>query len=209
MLLYKSVLKYGEAEKTIEKSRFIAHVRPVDSYDGARSFVSEIKEKYRDATHNVPAIICGDKQEMCWASDDGEPQGTSGGPMLKVATDAGLTYLALVVTRYFGGIKLGTGGLVRAYTDLAKAGIEAAGICEVRDSVKIFYRVDYRFSDKIKNAVKTLPYTMGDAVYTDKIEIPLACETENEAAMRRFMEDMTSGTAEISAEEKSLIRIPI
>ena len=124
MFLYNSVCEYGEAEYVIQKSRFIAHAVPVESYEEAKEFVADIKEQYRDATHNVPAIITGPKQEMQWASDDGEPSGTSGLPVLKMIAGEGLTNLAVVITRYFGGIKLGTGGLAgKEITDEEDGGV--------------------------------------------------------------------------------------
>ena len=129
MKLYNTVEKEGTAEQTIERSRFIAYVKPVSSKEEADDFVAEIRRKHRDATHNVPAMVIGDKMQIQWASDDGEPQGTSGAPMVKMLTAAGITDAVIVVTRYFGGIKLGTGGLARAYTSTAKLGLEAAGIC--------------------------------------------------------------------------------
>ena len=128
MELYKTVRGESEVTQIIEKSKFIAHVRHVETREEADEFVSEIRSRYKDATHNVPAMVIGDKFQIQWASDDGEPQGTSGAPMVQMLVKEGITNIAIVVTRYFGGIKLGTGGLVRAYTGSAKAGIEAAGI---------------------------------------------------------------------------------
>ena len=114
MILYKTVGKAAQAEQIIEKSRFITHVRPVTSREEADSFFAEIKKEYKDATHNVPAMVIGDKFQIQWASDDGEPQGTSGAPIVQMLVNEEITNVALVVTRYFGGVKLGTGGLVRA-----------------------------------------------------------------------------------------------
>ena len=131
MELYRTVKQEASAEQIIERSRFIAHIRPVGSREEADAFVEEIRGQYRDATHNVPAMVLGDKQQVQWGSDDGEPQGTSGAPMVQLIVGEGLTDLVIVVTRYFGGIKLGTGGLVRAYTSSARLAIEAAGICAV------------------------------------------------------------------------------
>ena len=130
MELYKTVRAEAEASQTIERSKFTAHVKPVESREEAEEFIAQIKAQYRDATHNVPAMVLGDQAQIQWASDDGEPQGTSGAPMVQLMTGEGLTNMVIVVTRYFGGIKLGTGGLVRAYSSSARLGIEAAGICD-------------------------------------------------------------------------------
>ena len=132
MKLYSTVTGYGEAEQYIEKSRFIAYVKPAETKEEADAFIAEIKKKHKDATHNVPAMVLGDKFQIQWASDDGEPQGTSGAPMVQMMVNEGITNVVVVVTRYFGGIKLGTGGLVRAYTNSAKLGLEAAGLCDVK-----------------------------------------------------------------------------
>ena len=142
MKLYSTVLGMGQAEQVIEKSRFITYVKPVDTKEEADAFVGEIRKKHKDATHNVPAMVLGDHFQVQWASDDGEPQGTSGAPMVQMLVQEGITNVVVVVTRYFGGIKLGTGGLVRAYTSSAKQGLAAAGICDVQEMQVTEYRVD-------------------------------------------------------------------
>ena len=134
MKLYNTVRNEAEASQIIEKSKFTAHVRPVETREEAESFIAEIKNSYKDATHNVPAMVIGDKFQIQWASDDGEPQGTSGAPIVQMLVKEEITNVVIVVTRYFGGIKLGTGGLVRAYTSSAKLGLEAAGICSVQEA---------------------------------------------------------------------------
>ena len=111
MKLYSTVIEEGSAEQIIEKSKFIAYVKPVYDKQEADDYIAQIRKKHKDATHNVPAMVIGDKMQIQWASDDGEPQGTSGAPIIKMLTGAGITNVAVVVTRYFGGIKLGTGGL--------------------------------------------------------------------------------------------------
>ena len=109
MKLYSTVTGPGEAEQIIEKSRFITHVMPVSSKEEADEFIASVKKEYKDATHNVPAMVIGDKMQIQWGSDDGEPQGTSGAPVVQMLVKEGITNVAVVVTRYFGGIKLGTG----------------------------------------------------------------------------------------------------
>ena len=209
MYLYKSVYEYGEAEYVIEKSRFIAHVQPVESYEQAQEFVNKIKQEYKSATHNVPAIICGPKQEMQWASDDGEPSGTSGLPMLKMIADMELTNLAVVVTRYFGGIKLGTGGLARAYTAAAKLGLEAAGLCEVGECSLLQYEFDYSYLAKLQNLSKDGLFEIANADYAEKITAVLECRLEDADQVKHMMKDLTSGQAELKNEQKSLKRLRI
>ena len=151
MELYKTVKKEAEAEQIIEKSRFTAHVKPVETKEEADEFIASVKSRYKDATHNVPAMVLGDKFQIQWASDDGEPQGTSGAPIVQMLVKEGITNVAVVVTRYFGGIKLGTGGLVRAYTSSAKLGIDAAQVCAVCEICLLKIKIDYTFLAKLQN----------------------------------------------------------
>ena len=143
MKLYYTVYQEANSEYIIQKSRFIAHISPVDSYEEAKAFISSIKDEYKDATHNVPVLVVGEKQETQWSNEDGEPQGTAGAPILRMIVERGLTNLAIVVTRYFGGIKLGTGGLVRAYTASASLVIDKALLCEVREAIVLTYEISY------------------------------------------------------------------
>ncbi|MBR3259935.1 MAG: YigZ family protein, partial [Firmicutes bacterium] len=149
MRLFGTVLGPGEAEQTIERSRFICYVSPAESREEAEEFFAAIRKKHKDATHNVPAMVLGDKMQIQWASDDGEPQGTSGAPMAQMLVSMGLTNVAVIVTRYFGGIKLGTGGLVRAYTSSLKLGLEAAGIGGVYEMSVLKYEMDYAAYSKL------------------------------------------------------------
>lgn len=197
MLLYRSVFGPGEAEEIINRSRFIAHVSPVSNDVEAREFISVVKEKYRDATHNVPAFVVGKKQELQWASDDGEPQGTSGPPILKLITDSDLTDMVVVVTRYFGGVKLGTGGLVRAYSSVAEKAIKNAGVCNVNSVVKLKCRIDYSFLEKIKSMEKDGSFSTGSIEYTDKVTIELIGDAEKAGDLRKMLADVTSGRGEI------------
>ena len=207
MFLYNSVCEYGEAEYVIQKSRFIAHAVPVESYEEAKEFVADIKEQYRDATHNVPAIITGPKQEMQWASDDGEPGGTSGLPVLKMIAGEGLTNLAVVITRYFGGIKLGTGGLARAYTASARLGLDAAGRCEVYESSILKYEFDYTYLSKLQNMSAEGRFEIAEPVYTDVVRADLRCLSEYADELAGIMTNLTSGQARLIAQEEGILRI--
>lgn len=205
-VLYRSVYEYGEAEYTIEKSRFIAHVSPAETPEEARLFISGMKEKYKDATHNVPAFICGAGSEHQWASDDGEPQGTSGMPVLKLISAEGLTNVAVVITRYFGGIKLGTGGLARAYTHAAKLGIESAGVCDVKESSLLRYSFDYTYLSKISNYMAERGWDLSEIEYTDTVSALLSCPKEDAERLRSAISDMTSGRAALLSENVKLGR---
>lgn len=212
MELYKTVRKQAEAVQVIDKSRFIAHVCPVESREEADAFLAEIREKYKDATHNVPAMVIGDKSQIQWASDDGEPQGTSGAPMVQMMVKEGLTNLIVVVTRYFGGIKLGTGGLVRAYTSSAKLGLEAAGVCSVREMAELTVKIDYPYLAKIQNmASEQLDleeadregeenlsnFRIANIRYTDKIEMKIQTFPGSLTNVELLFQNITSGKAEV------------
>lgn len=212
MELYKTVRKQAEAVQVIDKSRFIAHVCPVESREEADAFLAEIREKYKEATHNVPAMVIGDKSQIQWASDDGEPQGTSGAPMVQMMVKEGLTNLIVVVTRYFGGIKLGTGGLVRAYTSSAKLGLEAAGVCSVREMAELTVKIDYPYLAKIQNmASEQLDleeadregeenlsnFRIANIQYTDKIEMKIQTFPGSLTNVELLFQNITSGKAEV------------
>ena len=206
MQLYRSVYEYAEAEYIVERSRFIAQVSPAGSPEEARLFIAGVKEKYRDATHNVPAFVCGAGSEHQWASDDGEPQGTSGMPVLRLLTAEGLTNTAIVITRYFGGIKLGTGGLARAYTHAASLAIKNAGICEVRESSILRYSFDYTYLSRISSMADTYGFEAGNIEYTDSVRADIRCPEENTESVKSAISDLTSGRARLIGEERAPVR---
>lgn len=206
MIQYKTILKEASAEQIIDKSRFITYVRPVETKEDADAFIAEIKAKHRDATHNVPAMVIGDKFQIQWASDDGEPQGTSGAPMVQMLVKEGLTNLVIVVTRYFGGIKLGTGGLVRAYTSSAKLGIDAAGICEVKDMCKVMVKIDYTYLSRLQNFAQNGMFTIEDIIYEDAVKAVLLIEPEEREKLEGILANLTSGSFEIIEEKTELVK---
>ncbi len=216
MELYKTVRKEAEAEQVVERSRFITHVKPVSSREEADQFVASIRSRYKDATHNVPAMVIGDKSQIQWASDDGEPQGTSGAPIVQMLVSEGITDVAVVVTRYFGGIKLGTGGSVRAYTGSAKLGIEAAGICRVCEIWIMKVRMDYTFLAKVQNMAKkrlpdsgdeTAEFTIGEISYADKVTMDIMTTPEQKENVADLISNITSGTAHVLEEKKILEKV--
>ena len=140
---YRTVEQLGQDEVVIEKSTFIGYARPVENEEAALAFIQEIKKKHRDATHNVPAYVLGEHNEVQRCNDDGEPSGTAGVPVLEVLKKENVRNVAIVVTRYFGGIKLGTGGLVRAYTKGAKVALESAKIITRVLYQTVIISVDY------------------------------------------------------------------
>ncbi len=225
MILYRSILDQGSQEQIIEKSRFIAYAKPVSTQEEANQFIKEIKTKHKDATHNVPAMVIGDKFQIQWASDDGEPQGTSGAPMVQMMVKEGFTNVAVVVTRYFGGIKLGPGGLVRAYTSSAKLGLIAAGVCNVAEVYKLKARLDYTYLSKIQSLETSLfhqdagleavdnqgpapDFVIENIDYQDVITINFAVEPENQQAFKEFLVGLTGGKVEFLSEALEVAKVP-
>lgn len=194
---YRVLLEGGEGEYEEKKSRFIATVRPCATEEDAVAFIEEMKKKYWDARHNCSAYVLGERGGLTRCSDDGEPSGTAGRPMLEVLLGSGIQNVAVVVTRYFGGVLLGTGGLVRAYTQAVQEGLAACTVGRMRYGAELRIRTDY-------NGVGKILYQLGNAglepissEYTDKVTLSVIVPAENEEALRKSMADATGGRAEI------------
>ncbi len=197
-VLYTTIEKEAHVEQVIEKSRFIAHIFRVGSREEADAKLAELRAQYRDATHNVPAMVIGDKMQLQWASDDGEPAGTSGAPMLQMLVKEGITNVLVVVTRYFGGIKLGTGGLVRAYTGSARLALEAAGRHDVRSVRILSLNIPYSMLDRLLSMQGKLPFTVSDVAYTDVVTAGITYDPADESAVFGALSDLSGGKADFS-----------
>nr|WP_308550907.1 YigZ family protein [uncultured Peptostreptococcus sp.] len=200
METYRTIHDYGSDEVTIEKSLFIGYAKPVETEEEARSFIDEIRAKHKDATHNVWAYVIGQNMNIQRYSDDREPQGTAGIPTLEVIKKEGLCNVVVVATRYFGGIKLGAGGLVRAYTKTAKIGLEAGQIVEKMPFVEVSVGLDYTLLGKAQNELANRDYHVKDIEYTDSVNIIINCDKERVEDLKALFTELTSGQAEI--EEK-------
>lgn len=190
---YLTVARETSAEQTIEKSRFIAYVKHVESRDDAEAFIDEIRTAHRDARHNVPAFVVGRNSDVQWASDDGEPSGTSGAPVLKCLTGNGLTDVVIVITRYFGGIKLGTGGLMRAYTGVAREALEKAGLCEMVDQQIMTFRIAYPQYDRVTKMAADVGFEIMETYYDDKVTLSISTEESNAPNVLKRLSDLTAG----------------
>ncbi|MDU4934938.1 MAG: YigZ family protein [Peptostreptococcaceae bacterium] len=197
MSSYKTLHDFGSDEIIIEKSTFIGYAKPIKTEEEAVEFVNEIKKKHKDATHNVWAYTVGPTMNIQRYSDDGEPQGTAGIPTLEVIKKEDLRDVVVVVTRYFGGIKLGAGGLVRAYTKGAKVGLEAAKIIEKVMYKEVKIKIDYNQLGKVQNEIMNLGYFIKDTIYEDNVEIIVYSKLEDVETLTSRMIDITSATAGI------------
>ena len=194
--MYKTVHEFGQDEVIIEKATFIGYAKPVKTEEEAVEFINEIKKKHKDARHNVWAYTIGQNMNIQRYSDDGEPQGTAGIPTLEVIKKEDLRDVAVVVTRYFGGIKLGAGGLVRAYTKGAKIGLEAAKIIEKVMFQEVRVRIDYNQLGRVQNEIMNMNYIIKDTIYADNVEIVVYSRLEDVEKLVSRMTDITSATAE-------------
>ena len=170
---YKTVYCGGEAEIIEKKSRFIATVRPVKTEEEAIAFIESMKKKYWNATHNCSAYVIGEHFQVQRCSDDGEPSGTAGKPMLDVLLGEEIHDVVVVVTRYFGGTLLGTGGLVRAYSGSTKAGLSASKVITKLHGRKLTVQTDYTGLGKIQYILGQRGLTILNSVYTDKVELEI------------------------------------
>jgi len=191
------VYKGGQGEITEKKSRFIATVRPVESEDEAVSFINEMKKKYWDARHNCSAFVIGKRQELTRCSDDGEPAGTAGRPMLDVLLKENIHNAAVVVTRYFGGVLLGTGGLVRAYQQATKAGLSASEIIEKKDGAVLFIRTDYTGIGRLQYLFAQEKITVMDTAYEADVLVKAVIPENDKKSIEKTIIEQTNGTAKL------------
>lgn len=191
------VYKGGQGEITEKKSRFIATVRPVESEEEAVSFINETKKKYWDARHNCSAFVIGKRQELTRCSDDGEPAGTAGRPMLDVLLKENIHNAAVVVTRYFGGVLLGTGGLVRAYQQAAKAGLSASEIIEKKDGAVLFIRTDYTGIGRLQYLFAQEKITVMDTAYEADVLVKAVIPENDKKRIEKTIIEQTNGTAKL------------
>lgn len=188
---YKIVYKGGEGEIVEKKSRFIAYVRPVDTEEEANDFIESIKKKNWDARHNCSAVVIGENNEFSRCSDDGEPASTAGKPMLEVLINEGIHNAAVVVTRYFGGVLLGTGGLVRAYQGAVKEGLAASVIVEKQKGAKYKITTDYNGIGKLQYIIASLNIFTINTEYTENVDIEVMVNSSME---KEFVDKVIEGT---------------
>lgn len=192
MTEYKTVEKECSAEFTEKKSRFIGYVKPVASKEEAQDFVSAVKSKNWDATHNVSAFVLRENNiQRC--SDDGEPSGTAGVPVLDVILKSGVTDVCVVVTRYFGGVLLGAGGLVRAYSHASKIALEAGGIITMTPCSVLTAEVDYPFYERIRLLLEEAGANIEDSAFEEKVKIRFTLKADCEKMLSDRLTEASNG----------------
>lgn len=195
------------AEQEIKKSVFIAHVKHVETEESAREFLQEIKKKYFDATHNCSAWILGENGDKQKSNDDGEPGGTAGNPILDAIKKNELTNIIVIVTRYFGGIKLGAGGLIRAYSHTAALGIAASKIVQMTAFKKISVTIEYPLLAQVENFMRNKKIRVENSEYAVDVTINILLEP---VEVENFLADLTELTAaNFLSEDLGEILIPV
>lgn len=201
-----TIKKEHTIENIISKSRFIAHIKPVESEDAAKAFIEAVKSEHREATHNCSAYTVGDQMNIQKANDDGEPSGTAGVPMLDILKKLEIHDAAVVVTRYFGGIKLGGGGLIRAYSGAVRDVIYDIGRVALRPAIPTTVTIAYDLTGKFEYELASTPYLLRETNYTDKVSYHIDVVKTDYAQFIDFLNRNTSGNYDLI--ENEVVRLP-
>lgn len=203
----KSIITIKQAhsiENVISKSRFIAYIKPVSTENEAKAFIDEIKTKHKDATHNCSAYTVGPEMNIQKANDDGEPSGTAGIPMLEILKKQEIHNVCVVVTRYFGGIKLGAGGLIRAYSGAVRDVIYDIGRVELREAIPVTVTLDYDQTGKFEYELASTTFLLREQFYTDKVSYQIDVVKNEYDAFIDFLNRITSGNYDLK-DRKSVV----
>ena len=196
-LSYKTLREENSAEFIINKSRFIGYGCPCETEEEALAFLARIRQKHKDATHNCYAYIIGLNSGIMRYSDDGEPGGTAGMPIIEVMKARGVVNCAVVVTRYFGGILLGTGGLVRAYTAAASGALQSAELVSMRLVVDCKVRVSYAQFEQAQRIIAAAETRLDEPIFDDAVTLCWRMPAGREEALRTALNELTRGGAEV------------
>lgn len=211
MNAYRTIQETDDSIETlyeIQKSKFITHLRHADTEEEARTFIQAMKKKYFDARHNCSAYVLGEGADKQKSNDDGEPGGTAGNPILEAIKKNGLTNIVVVVTRYFGGIKLGAGGLIRAYSHAAVLGIEAATVLAMTPFQQLDVTVGYDLLATVEHWMRQHEIRSLEADYADNVSLHLLIEPAASEHVQAELTDLTAGRASITPGDEQLIAIP-
>ena len=193
---YKTLMKRGCDEFIVNKSRFIGYGAPAETEEEALAFLAEIRKKHADATHNCYAYIIGRNMGVMRYSDDGEPGGTAGMPIIEVMKNRGVVNACVVVTRYFGGVLLGAGGLVRAYTQGAVTAIDASGVGVMHLTARYMMDVSYAMLSRVEYFLKSAPVIVEDKDFSDVITLTLLVKCADEDKLLADLTQLSEGRLE-------------
>lgn len=206
---YYTVKQAGSHEIIIQKSRFIGYVQRVKTEEEAQNFIQQIKKKHYDATHNCSAYIIGDRDQIQKANDDGEPSGTAGIPMLEVLKRMSLKNTAVVVTRYFGGIKLGAGGLIRAYSTTTSETIKKIGIVKGQLMQGFSLTLNYPLLGKVENALHASTYIVDNINYSENVELIVYVNINEVEQFKKEMVNLTNDQIDIKEIDQKYIETDV
>ena len=205
----KTIKEDGQVQEEIKKSRFICHAKRIYSEEEARAFITAIKKEHYKATHNCSAFIIGERSEIKRTSDDGEPSGTAGVPMLGVLENHDLTNVCVVVTRYFGGIKLGAGGLIRAYAGSVALAVKDIGIVEIKEQAGIQIQMSYAQYQEYGNFLKEHHLMELETNFTDQVETTIFVDKEDKENTKASLIEFYNGKVTLIDQGLREIEVPI
>ena len=206
---FRTIKEDGQVQEEIKKSRFICHIKRVTTEDEAREFINTIKKEHYKATHNCSAFILGERSEMKRSSDDGEPSGTAGVPMLGVLENHQLTNVCAVVTRYFGGIKLGAGGLIRAYAGNVALAIKEIGIVHIKEQLGLRIALSYSQYQELPNFLKANHLQEQDTSFTEQVQTTIFVDKDDKDSVIEELIELFNGKIDITDQGLRKVEVPI
>ena len=206
---YRTIKEDGQVQEEIKKSRFICHAKRVYSEEEARDFITAIKKEHYKATHNCSAFIVGERSEIKRTSDDGEPSGTAGVPMLGVLENHNLTNVCVVVTRYFGGIKLGAGGLIRAYAGSVALAVKEIGIIEIKEQAGIQIHMTYAQYQEYGNFLKEHNLIELETNFTDQVDTMIFVDKERKDGIKADLIEFFNGKVTLTDKGLREVEVPV
>ena len=206
---FKTIKEDGQVQEEIKKSLFICHAKRVYSEEEARDFITAIKKEHYKATHNCSAFIIGERSEIKRTSDDGEPSGTAGVPMLGVLENHNLTNVCVVVTRYFGGIKLGAGGLIRAYAGSVALAVKEIGIIEIKEQAGIAIQMSYAQYQEYNNFLKEHNLMELDTNFTDQVDTMIYVDKEEKETIKASLVEFFNGKVTLTDQGLREVEVPV
>ncbi|EFW07542.1 xaa-Pro dipeptidase [Streptococcus anginosus 1_2_62CV] len=206
---FRTIKEDGQVQEEIKKSRFICHIKRVTTEEEARNFIQAVKKEHYKATHNCSAFILGEQSEIKRSSDDGEPSGTAGVPMLGVLENHQLTNVCAVVTRYFGGIKLGAGGLIRAYAGNVALAIKEIGIVHIKEQLGLRITLSYSQYQELPNFLKANHLQEQDTSFTEQVQTTIFVDKDDKESVIESLIELFNGKIDIVEQGLRKVEVPI